>query len=126
MARLADSLMRVKERATALARLNAELAQLEVKRKATRIGIGVGLVAAAGLLLLFSLGFAFAGAAAAIDTQLPLWASLLVVAGAIVLVAGGLGAAAAQLLRGGGAPVPTQAVEEGRKTIVALRGDGRP
>ena len=126
MARLADSLMRVKERAAALVRLNAELAQLEVRRKATRIGIGVGLVAAAGLMLLFALGFAFAGAAAGLDTQLPLWASLLVVAGAIVLVAGGLGAAAVQLLRGGGAPVPRQAVEEGKKTIESLRGNGRP
>jgi hypothetical protein len=123
---LTDSLKRVQERAATLAKLQAELAQLEVKKKATRLGVGAGLVAAAGVLLLFALGFGFAAGAAALDRELSLWAALLIVAGAILLVAGVLGIAAMRMFRSGTPPVPERAVEEGKRTVQTLRGNGRP
>jgi hypothetical protein len=123
---LTDSLKRVQQRAAALVRLEAELAQLEVKKKATRLGVGIGLAAAAALLLLFAIGFAFAAGAAALALELPVWASLLIVAGAIVLFAGFLGMAALKLFKGGTPPVPERAVEEGKRTVQTLRGNGRP
>ena len=122
---LTDSVKRVQERATSLVRLQAELAQLEVRKKAARLGVGAGLAAAAGLLLLFGVGFAFAAAAAALALTLSLWASLLIVAGAIVVVAGALGIAAMRLFRSG-PPVPERAVEEGKRTVRTLRGNGQP
>jgi membrane protein len=117
---LGDAAKQVAERATALARLEARLAAVELKQKLASLTLGIALGLGAALLALFGLGFLLASAAAAIATALPTWASLLVVGGALVLLAGGLGLAALRLLRSS-APVPTQALAEARLTTEALR-----
>lgn len=61
----------VAERASALARLEAELASLELRRKAASLGAGGALIACALLLSLFALGFLFATIAAAFATFCP-------------------------------------------------------
>jgi putative superfamily III holin-X len=124
---LGGAAKRIADRARTIVRLELELAKLELQRKVAAIAVGAGLGIAAAVLLLFALGFALAGAAAALETQLSTWASLLIVAGALVLLAGGLGVAALGALRKGTPPVPEQALEEARLTTEALRnGHGRP
>ena len=115
----------VAEHASALVRLEAKLAVLEVKQKVVSFVLGIGLGFAAVVLLLFALGFALAGAAEGVATALPAWAALLVVAGGLVLVAGLLGVAAVAALKRGSPPVPEQAIEEARRTTEALRSNGR-
>src|SRR5439155_5650071 len=100
------------------------LARLELQRKVAAIAIGAGLAIGAVVLLLFALGFALAGAAAGLETALPTWASLLIVAGGLLLVAARLGGAAAVSLRKGTPPVPEQALEEARRATEALRRNG--
>ena len=117
---LGDAAKQVAERASALARLEAKLAAVELKQKLASLTTGIVFGLAAALLGLFGLGFLLAAAAAGLATALPLWASLLIVGGALALVAGGLGTAALGRLRSG-APVPEQAIAEAKLTTEALR-----
>jgi uncharacterized membrane protein YqjE len=111
----------VAEHASALARLELELAQLELKRKAGALGAGVVLAVAAALLALYGVGFLFATVAAAFATFLPTWLALLIVT-ALLLVAAGVAAliARSQIHRGT-PPVPEQAIEEAKLTTEAIK-----
>ncbi|HSC50279.1 MAG TPA: phage holin family protein [Gaiellaceae bacterium] len=122
---LGTSAKSVAEHASTLVRLELELAALELKRKATRLGVGVGLLLTAALLMLYALGFGLAAAAAGIATALPWWAALLIVTGAIVLVAAILGLIGVNSVQKGTPPVPEQAIEEAKLTTEALKGNGR-
>jgi hypothetical protein len=114
----------VAEHASALARLEIELAQLELKRKVARLGIGIGLGLVAGLLLLFMLGFLLAAGAAALATTVSTWLALLIVAGGLLVLAGLLGVVALSSIKKGTPPVPEQAIAEVKLTSNALKGDG--
>jgi hypothetical protein len=114
----------VVERVRSIARLEVELALLEVKRKLVRLAVGAGLGAGAALFALFGIGFLIAGAAAAIALALPWWAALLIVGGGLLAAAAVLGALAIAAFRAGTPPVPDDAIEEARLTTETLR-DGR-
>lgn len=113
----------VAEHASSIARLEVELALLEVKQKAAKLGIGIGMLAGAALFGLFLLMFLLAAAAAALTLVLPVWAALLVMAGVILLVAGALAGIGAGLVRKGTPPMPEQAIEEAKLTTEALRAE---
>jgi hypothetical protein len=121
---LGTSAKLVAERASTLVRLEMELAVLELKRKVAALGIGIGLALGAALFLLYALGFGFAAAAAGIATALPWWAALLIVFGALFVIALILGAVAAMMFSRGTPPVPEQAIKEAKLTSEALRSDG--
>jgi hypothetical protein len=114
----------VVEHGRTLARLEAELATLELRQKAAALGGGVALLVGAALVALFGIGFLLATVAAALATFLPTWAALLIVAAALVIVAAVLALAGRSLLRRGVPPVPEQAVAEARRTGEALRRNG--
>jgi hypothetical protein len=111
----------VNRRARALVKLNLELAQLEGKEKATSMGIAGVFGGVAVALVVYAIGFAFAAVAAGLGLTLPLWASLLMVAGAMVLFAGACVFLALHFARGGWPPKPTQAIEEGERTIETVK-----
>ncbi|MGZ4318048.1 MAG: phage holin family protein [Gaiellaceae bacterium] len=123
-AKLGASAKQVAEHASALARLEIELAALEIKRKIASLarGIAFGLVAA--LLLLYAIGFGLASAAAGIATEIPVWAALLVVTGALVILMALFGALAALSIKKGAPLAPEQAIREAKLTGEALRHDG--
>ena len=114
----------VAEHASSLARLELELATLELKRKVGALGLGIGLVAGAGIFMLFALGFALAAGAAALATVLSTWLALLVVGGGLVLFAGLLALFGLKSIKAGTPPVPKQAVEEAKLTTEALKRNG--
>ena|SRR5438309_11999329 len=114
----------VAEHASALARLELELAKLEVTRKIASLGKGIGLGLGAGILLLFMLGFLLAAGAAALATTLSTWLALLVVAGGLLVVAGLLGLLGLRAIKKGTPPVPEQAIQEAKLTSDALKADG--
>jgi hypothetical protein len=111
----------VKRRAQALVRLNLELAQLEGKEKATATGIAAVFGAVAVALVLYAVAFTFAGIAAALGLRIPLWASLFLVAGAMVLFAGICGFAALHFAKEAWPPKPSQAIEEGERTLETVK-----
>src|SRR5918912_1627366 len=121
---LGTATKQVAEHASALARLEIELAILELKRKVTALGVGIGLGVGALIFLLFMLGFGFATIAAALATFMSTWLALLIVTGALLLVAVLLGVLALGSIRKGTPPVPEQAIREAKLTSEALRSDG--
>jgi Putative Actinobacterial Holin-X, holin superfamily III len=114
----------VAEHASSLARLEIELALLEVKKKVAALGIGIGLGLTGLLFGLFALGFTFATIAAALATAVSTWLALLITTGILFGLAGALATAALVLIRKGSPPVPEQAITEARLTTEALKRDG--
>jgi membrane protein implicated in regulation of membrane protease activity len=78
----------------------------------------------AAIFGLFALGFALATAAAALALVLDTWLALLIVFGALFLLALVLGLLARGRIKRGTPPVPEQAIEEARRTQAALKSDG--
>ncbi len=111
----------VKQRAESLVRLNLELAKLEAKKKAAALGVAAGLAVLAVVLVVYAIGFAFATAAAGISEALPLWLSLLIVTGLILLFAAIAGLLAARFAKKASPPKPAQAIEEAERTVETLR-----
>lgn len=115
----------VAEHASALARLELELAGLELRRKLAALGVGVGLGVGAAVFLLFMLGFGLATIAAALATFLPTWIALLIVTGFLLVVGGLLGLLALRSVRRGTPPLPQQAIREAKLTTAAIKSNGR-
>jgi hypothetical protein len=111
----------VAEHASTIARLELELAQLELKRKVAALGIGIGLIAGAAVFGLIGLGFAFLTLAAVLDTFLATWLALLLVTALLLGLAGGLALGGSRLIKRGSPPVPEQAIREAKLTTGALK-----
>jgi hypothetical protein len=111
----------VAEHASAIARLEIELATLELKKKLTTLAVGIGMGIGAAIFALFGLGFVFATIAAALATFLPTWLSLLIVTLGLFALAGLLGLLARGRIKKGTPPVPEQAIREARLTTEALK-----
>jgi len=122
---LGAAVKEVAERASAIVRLELELATLELRRKIVSLGLGIGFAIGAAVLLLFMVGFAFAAAAAALALVMPTWAALLVVTGIIFLCVALLGLLALNRIRRGTPPLPEQAIREAKLTTEALKANGR-
>jgi Putative Actinobacterial Holin-X, holin superfamily III len=117
---LGGAARRVAEHAGAIARLELQLAALELKRKGLSLGLGIGLAAGSALFALLMVGFAWATVAAAIALVLPWWLSLLIVTAALGGLAGLLGLLAVGRLKHA-APVPEHALTEAKLTAEAIR-----
>jgi predicted PurR-regulated permease PerM len=118
---LGAAVKQVAEHASALVRLEVELASLELKRKVAALGVGIALGIAAALFAVFALGFLFATIAAALATFLATWLALLIVGLFLLLLTGVLGALAGRSIRKGTPPVPQQAIQEAKMTTSALK-----
>jgi hypothetical protein len=121
---LSGATRRVAEHARSIVRLELQLASAEVKRKLQQLGTGLAFSFTAAVLAFLALCFALAGAAAALSLVLPVWASLLIVGGGVLLVGVIFAAVGVVLLRKGSNPVPEQALEEAQLTTEALRTNG--
>jgi uncharacterized membrane protein YqjE len=115
----------VAEHASTLARLELELAALELKSKVAALGKAAGFGAGALFFVLYAIGFLFATIAAALATFLPTWLALLIVTLVLFVGAGLLGMLALRSLKRGTPPVPKQAIEEAKMTTAALKTDGQ-
>jgi len=79
------------------------------------------IAAAAAVLLIYAIGFAFATAAAGLSEALPVWLSLLIVTGIIVLLAAIAAFLATRFAKKASPPKPSQAIEEAERTIETLQ-----
>jgi hypothetical protein len=122
---LSGATRRVAEHAREFVRLELELASAELKKKAASLGTGIGLILGAAILAFLALTFGLLAAAAGLATTLPIWASLLIVCGGLIVITAILALVGRAMLQKGMQPLPEQAVEEARLTGEALRnGDG--
>jgi uncharacterized membrane protein YqjE len=111
----------VAEHASAIARLEVELAALELKKKVAALGVGLGMGAGAALVAVYAIGFLFATIAAGFATFLATWLALLLMTVLLLLVAGALGMLALRSIKKGTPPVPEQAIQEAKLTSSALK-----
>jgi uncharacterized membrane protein YqjE len=116
-----DAAKSVAEHASAIARLEIELATLELKKKVSSLAIGIGMGVGAAVFGLFGLAFVFATVAAALATFLSTWLALLIVTAFLFVLAGSLGVLALGRIRKGTPPVPEQAIREAKLTTAALK-----
>lgn len=114
----------VAEHASTLAKLELELAGLELKQKAGSFGAGVGLGIGAAVVGLYAVGFLFATAAVALAIVVDAWLAVLIVALALFAIAALLGLLAANRFKRATPPVPEQAIREAKLTTEALRSNG--
>lgn len=118
---LSGATKRVAEHAREFVRLEIQLAQAELKKKLQQLAAGLGVSTGAALFAFYALGFGLAAAAAGLATTLSVWLSLLIVFGALVLLAAIFGLVGYALLKQGANAVPEQAIEEAQVTTEALR-----
>ena len=118
---LATAAKEVADHASAIAKLELELAALELKRKLGALAAGIGLGAGAALFGLFALTVLIAAAGAALALVLSVWLALLVLAGGLLLVSGLLGILALGALKTATPPVPEQAIREAKLTTAVLK-----
>ena len=114
----------VAEHASAIARLELELASLELKKKLAALGVWIGLLVGALLVGVYGIGFLFATIAAALATFLPTWLALLIVTVFLFLVTGILAFLGLKRVQRGTPPVPKQAIDEAKLTTRALKANG--
>jgi protein-S-isoprenylcysteine O-methyltransferase Ste14 len=122
---LGAAVKEVAERASAIVRLELELATMELKRKVVSLGLGIAFALGAAVMLLFVLGFAFATIAAALATAVSTWLALLITTGIVFFFALFLGVLGFMKIKKGSPPVPEQAIREAKLTTEALKRDGR-
>jgi len=111
----------VAEHASAIARLEVELAALELKKKVTVLGVGIGMAVGAAVFGLIGLFFVFLTIAAGLDTFLDTWLALLITTGLLFVIAGVLGMLGVGRIKKGTPPVPEQAIAEAKLTQEALK-----
>jgi len=122
---VAPAAKQVAEHASALARLEMELAGLELKGKVASLGLGAGLLVGAAFFGLFAVGFGLATIAAALALVLDTWLALLIVFGSLLLLVAILALVGLSRVRKGSPPVPELAIQEAKLTSTALRSNGR-
>jgi hypothetical protein len=120
-ASLGTAAKEVADHAKALAKLEVELAGLELKRKFASLGIGVGLLVGGAVFGLFALGFVFATIAAALATFLSTWLALLIVTVGLFVLTGTLALLGLAKVKKGTPPKPEQAIREAKRTTEALK-----
>jgi hypothetical protein len=111
----------VADHASSIARLEVELAAIEVKHKLASLTVGIGLGLGAAVFGVFAAAFSFATIAAALATFLDTWLALLIVTAFLVVLAGLLGVLALSAIKKGTPPVPEQAIREAKLTTSAIK-----
>jgi hypothetical protein len=114
----------VAEKASTIARLELELASMELKKKVAALGVGIGLALAAAVVGVYSIGFLFATIAAGLAEFMPVWLALLIVTLVLLVTTGILGLLAIRSIKRGTPPVPEQAIDEAKLTTQALKSNG--
>ena len=118
---VSEAARNVADHASSVAKLELELAAIELKKKVTSFAVGIGLGVGAALLAFFMLAFGLATIAVVLATFLAWWLALLIVTLALLLLAGLLGMLAVGAIKKGSPPVPEQAIREAKLTTAALK-----
>jgi hypothetical protein len=109
------------EQITRLVRDEARLAQAEVTQKAKRLGVGAGLFGGAGLFAFFGLATLVATAVLGLAHVLPDWLAGLIVAIALLAVAGVLALVGKKDVQQAAPPVPTQAIAGVKADVATVK-----
>ncbi|MDQ1012762.1 nitrate/nitrite transporter NarK [Streptomyces sp. V4I23] len=105
-----------------LVRAEMRLAQAEMTQKGKRLGRGGGLFGGAGLVAVLGLQALVAAAIIALALVLPWWASALIVAAVLFLVAAVLAAVGRKNIKQATPPAPRQTMDSLRADMEEIKG----
>ena len=108
-----------------LIRSELRLAQAEVAEKGKRAGVGIGMFSVAGLLGFFGLAVLIATAVLVLDLFLPAWAAALIVAVALLAIAGIAALLGKKKVAEVGSPAPERAISGIKKDVATVKGERR-
>jgi len=106
-------------------RSELRLAQAELTEKGKRAGLGIGMFSAAGLLAHFGLAGLITTAILVLALWLPAWAAALIVAGVLLVVAGGAALAGRREVQEATPPAPERTIASVREDVEAVKGAHR-
>ncbi|MEV4756706.1 phage holin family protein [Micromonospora sp. NPDC049559] len=115
-----ELIQRASEQISRLVRDELALARLELTEKGKHAGLGVGLFGGGGVLAVLGLGTLVAAAVLLLALVLPAWASALIVAGLLFLLAGVFALVGRQQVKRAVPPVPLAAAEGVRADVETL------
>ena len=107
--------------------IKAELDRLknEISAKAKAAGIGLAFFAVAGLFGFFALATLLAAAVLGIAVALPAWLSALIVAVALLIIAGILALVGVSRLKAGSPPTPVETIGSVKKDVSVITGTAK-
>jgi VIT1/CCC1 family predicted Fe2+/Mn2+ transporter len=117
----AELLKQVSEQTQRLIRQELALARLELTDKAKHAGIGVGMLVAAGLVAFFAAGILVATLVLVLATALDAWLAALIVAVALLALAGLLAVVGKGQLERATPPAPEQTIESVKADVEEVR-----
>lgn len=117
---VSSAVQSVTERLTAIARLEAELASREFRRKMRSRLIAIMLAATSAVLIGFAVAALLAAIAAGFATIVDPWLAVLILVGILLAAAAVFLIPAVIIFRRAEAPTPDQALEEARATAQVL------
>jgi len=104
-----------------LARREAELAKIELKDKASKVGVAVGMLGAGALFAVLALETLIAAAVLALALVLPAWAAALIVGVVLIAVAAALVLVGRDRLRAAAPLAPTRTLDTVQEDIGWMR-----
>jgi Putative Actinobacterial Holin-X, holin superfamily III len=116
-----DGAHQIVAHARSLAQLELELAKLELAQKSRAAATGIAFATAGVVFGALALVWALAAATAALSLELPVWASILIMTGALAVVAAVAITVGKGLLKRSALPVPDRAIEKAKRTAEALQ-----
>ena len=108
-----------------LVRGELEALKNEILEKVKKAGIGLSLLVGAGVFAFFATLVLIAAAVLGLATVLPAWAAALIIGGAILLLAVILALAGVASLKKGIPPAPTETIKSIKKDVRAIKGTGK-
>jgi hypothetical protein len=117
----ADLVRHVTELVPRLVQEELALAKAELTQKGKHAGVGAGLFGGGGLFAFFGLALLITAAVLGLAEAVPAWASALIVAAVLLVVAGILAALGRSQVKQAVPPVPTEAVDSTKQDVQAVK-----
>ena len=108
-----------------LIRAEMRLAQAEVAEKGKRAGVGIGMFSVAGLMAFFGFALLLTTLVLLLDLVLPAWLAALIVAVALLAVAGVAALIGRNKVKEVGSPAPERALSGLKQDLATVKGERR-
>lgn len=118
---IADLLKQLSEQTQTLVRDETQLALLELKDKGKKAGIGAGLFGVSGLIAFFGGATLIAAIVLVLATAVDAWLAALIVAVALLALAGVLALGGKHEIDAATPPVPTEAIDSTKEDVETVK-----